>query len=495
MLRGVIFLFLFCCSVHAGQDYTVRIQQTSKSGKTLFLDKGKVDEIKFGDYGLLVQKIEMPGPRFVFKPVAKLKLLKLYDAQSIWVAYQVFLPELIQRNEKLMLFSESAMLSGRKQLSITRTSLVTNKSVNEEVRDFMLEGDVLAKKESSYQVIEKAHVAEKHYNSDVELVDINKWEKRLGDDKLFVSGIYKSPHAKEFSQRKRVQSFEKMANAFLNKYNDPGFNYKEFYKDQKRDNLGYMSHNPMKESQAQLQLKEQEDQKRKDEKLLTSLQEDGAGWSSAYSDEELRSVLTKLSVAKEKQRRKGIISRKFSYQFFAGGGINFINNENLNDSKTSEQSKIDFETSVESYLFQVFENFQKISFELSGRRDQDAFFGKDLNVKITEFSLAAHINFYPFYNPNVINQHIIYFGVLYRYGFASLSNETTDEVGNFRLLSFPGFRVSMKYNFENGYGFRIHGGFENINVERIEATDVSSNLPDRGNYLQGKLNVSLSKLF
>lgn len=495
MIRLFLSLLLLTGYCYAASDYTVVIEQVSKSGKTLFLNKGKADKIKHGDYGLLIHKTDLPNKKFIFRPVAKLKLLKVSDNRSIWMAYKVFMPKFLQRDEKLLLFSESALLRGRKKLDITRTTLVTREDANKEVRDFMLEGDSLAKKESDYQVLEIGHKNKRHYDSDVELVDVEKWEKRFGDDKLYASGIYRSPHAKEFAQRKKVQSFEKMANAFLNKFNDPSFDYEKFYKDQERDQMGYLSKAPMPESVKRKDDQDREDQKRKDEELIASLKDGGQGWSKVYSDEQLKRILKKVSLAKERQRRKGLARKVFKYQFYIGGGLNFVNNENLNDSSTTEQSKIDIETSIESYLLQAFENFEKITFELSGRRSQDAYVGSTLNVKSTEFSLAAHVNWYPFYNTNVLNQHIVYFGLLYRYGVASVSNETSNEVGNYVVRTFPGMRVSLKYNFENGYGYRIHAGFENLNTERFSSTDTSGNLPNRANYIEGKLSFSLSKFF
>lgn len=495
MIRCIVLLALIYGVAYGAKDYSVQIMQVSKSGKTIFLNRGSYDEIKRGDYALLVHKNIVGPKKFVFKPVAKLKLLKLYDNRSIWVAYDVFIPKFLQRNESLLLFSESDMLKGRKNLDIKRTSFVTRRDVRSEVRDFMLEGDNLAKKDKPYMVVGKGHKAEKHYDADVELIDVEKWDKKLGDDKLFVQGIYKSPHAKEFSQRRRVQSFEKMARAFLNKFNAPGFKYDEFYKEQQRDSVGYMSGRPIQETVTDDDIRDKETQKRKDEELIASLKQGGQGWSKVYSDDELRRLLNKFSVAKEKQRRKGLVSQKFDFQIFVGSGINFVNNENREDAETSQESRFDVEASIEGYILQEFEDFETITFELSGRRALDGYAGESLNVKSTEFSVAAHLNWYPFFNPNVIDQHIVFFGVHYRYGTAALTNETSDESGNYTLSTFPGFRIGIKYNFENTFGYRIIGGFENINVERITDAGTSGNLPDRANYTEGKMSFSLSKFF
>lgn len=495
MIWCIVLGLFFINIAYGAKDYSAQIIQVSKSGKTIYLNKGSLDEIKQGDYGLLIHQKEIGPKKFIFRPVAKLRLLKLYSGRSIWVAYKVFLPKFIQRNEKLMLFSESSMLQGRKALEIKRTSFVTRSDVGSEVRDFMLEGDELAKKKKPYHILDSIHESEKHYDADVELVDVQKFEKNLGDDKLFVAGIYKSPHAKEFSQRMRVQSFEKMATAFLNKFNDPGFQYDEFYKEQKRDQVGYMSDKPIQETYNDNEIRRKEDEKRKDEQLIESLKDGGKGWSKVYNDEELSRILKRLSVAKEKQRRSRLVGQKFDFQFFIGSGVNFINNENREDPDTTEQSRFDIEASFEGYVLKELERFEKITFELSARRAQDAFAGESLNVRSTEFSLATHLNWYPFYNPNIIHRHIIFLGIHYRYGSSLLENETSDESGNYTLTTLPGFRLGLKYHFENTFGYRLVAGFENINVERVTASGTTGNLPDRANYTEGKISLSLSKFF
>lgn len=495
MIRSVVIFLLFVTHAHSAGDYVVELMQVSKSGKTLFLNKGSANKLAQGEYGVLIKKTILSDKKFIFKPVAKLKLLKLFTHKSIWVAYEVFIPKLLQANERLILFSESELLAGRRKLDIKRTTLVTNKDVTTEVRDFMLEGDNLAKKDGGYIVVSETHKAQKHYDKDVELVDIEKWENKLGDEKVFGTAIYKSPYAADFSQRRRVQSFEKMAVAFLNKYNDPNFSREKIYGKQVRDQFGYLSSDPVRENADQLSDDEVEKKRLADEKLLKSLKAGGEGWSKAYTNEQLKNVLGKLSIAKEKERRKGIISQKFSFQTFFGAGLNLVNNENINDAETTEQSRIDFEVGIEGYLLDRLRDFEKVTFEFSFRRANDAFFGGDLNVESIETSIAAHLNWYPFFNPNVIGQHIVYFGILYRYGFATLANNTSDESGNYRLSSFPGLRASVKYNFENSFGYRVHFGFENISVDKIDTDVTSGNLPARAGYIDAKINLSISRFF
>lgn len=496
--RVIFFLHLFfsiSLSCLAVDDQIVKIKNVSSSGRTIYLDKGKYEEIADDDYGVLIEREKLVTGKYIHKPIAKIKLVKLYARESVWIAYKVFVKASLIPGKKLTLISESAMLKGRAKLKVKRTSVVTNKYRNKEVQDFMLEGDELAKKSDKYSVISVPHKKEKHYEYDADLIDVKKWKSKLGNDQLYVSGLYRSPHAKEFSERVRVKTFEKMVVAYLNKYNDPSFNYKEFYLDQKRSGSGYLSARSVFGD-----YKDKYDERKlsdinKKKKYIEDLRKKGEAWSDSYSDKQLSEILTKLSIAKEKNRRKTLVAFKFDYQAYLGFGLNLINNENINDSQTTEQSKYDFELGLEGYFFNALRSLDKFTMEFSVRNSKDAFFGGDLNARSNEYSVATHFNWYPFRRPSTINANIIYFGILSRFGIASLSNITSEEVGTYQVFTLPGFRAGLKYNFDNSYGFRVTGGYENIRVERIVRNADDGSLPNRASYVEGKVSVSLSKFF
>ena len=91
--------------------------------------------------------------------------------------------------------------------------------------------------------------------------------------------------------------------------------------------------------------------------------------------------------------------------------------------------------------------------------------------------------------------NIVYAGVLIRTGFAALAVSDTDEKGTYSILTLPGLRLGVKYNFSNSYGFRLFAGLENIKSSRIRKSSSSGVLPDVANYTEGKMGLGLSKFF
>ncbi|MAX65951.1 MAG: hypothetical protein CME66_03355 [Halobacteriovoraceae bacterium] len=486
----IILLSINTSLCFALSDDIVTIKNTSSSGKTLYLNRGKFDQIGGDDYGVLIAKENLAEDKTVYKPVAKIKLVKLYDNQSVWVVYKLYIPQAVQKDAKYILLAETALLAGRTDLKIKRTSIVTNAEPITEVKDFLLEGDSLAKRQRAYRVIDNPHKKEKHYDKDIDLIDIDKWENLYGDDRLFVSGIYRSPHAAEFSRRLRVQTFEKMVVAYLNKFNDPDFDYREFYGDQ----VSAAKELTTKNVKSKFSEKKVLSETQKD-KLFEQIKKKGNRWSENYTDEQLQDILEEYSSYHQQKRRDLLKSHLYENQFIFSFGLNLINNENINDAETTEQSRYDFDVALEGYYLRKYLQIETVTVELSARRALDAFFGGDLNVRSTEYSLAAHLNWYPFYLPNTIERNIFYVGLLARFGLASLSNKTADEVGTYQLYSFPGLRGGIKYNFANGYGVRLVASYENIRVDRIKKSNDDGVLPDRTSYFDGKISVGLTKFF
>jgi hypothetical protein len=491
----IVFILSFS-QAYAIDDYIVDIRQISTSGKTIVIDSGHVSEIGANDYGVLLKKEVFDDGRTVFRPVAKLRAIKVYTNESIWVIYKTFIRKEIKAGRGLFLFSETALLRGRTELSVKRTKLVTANGESQEVKDFLLEGDRLRKKSAKYSVLSRTHSKKPKFDKDIELIDVEKWDKSFQDNKFYASGLYRSPYAKEFNERRKVHTFEKMVVAFLNKYNSPSYDYDAFYAEQKRsDGLDEMPANTIYQTYRKSYDREIQNKAAKEEKFYGNILKKGDAWSDDYSDEELSELVNNLSIVKEKHRRQKLLAFKYNYQIYSSFGLNLLNNENTNDKETTQPSKYDFELAWEGYLFKKLQELKNFTLEVSLRRAQDGYNGGSSNVTSLSYSMAFHVNWYPYYGPNIMQRNIVYVGLLARYGFARLSSEAAGEVGNYQLSSFPGLRGGVKYNFNNSFGVRVTTAFENISVDRIVRSADQGSLPDRANYYEGKIGFGLSKFY
>lgn len=496
-IRVLICAHILCAlQVHAIDDFIVTLKQISSSGKTIVVDAGHVGSLNENEYGILLQKVMQEDGRTIFKPVARLRAIKVYSNESVWVSYKTFEPSALKVGRGLFLFTETQVLRGRADLSIKRLRLVTNDGSAKELANFLIEGEANLRQKDEYTPIVKTHEKKVILDKDLELIDLDKWkDSRVGDYKEATS-IYRSAHAKEFSDRKRVQTFEKMLVAFLNKYNNPSFDYDEFYQEQKRsknnqifpDKSVAQTYNDFYENKVQ-------DKFAKEEKFQANIQKKGEAWSDGYSDEELSELLNKINIVQEKQRRRKLIAFKYDSQAYISTGFNLVGNQSKSDPNTSNSTKTDFELAWEFYLLKKYNNLKKFTLETSLRQAKDGYGAGDLNVQSTEYSMGIHINWYPYYGPETVGRNIIYLGLLTRFGYSRLVNETTGEEGNYQVSTFPGLRAGIKYNFKNSYGVRLTTGLENINVSRIKRSLDEGALPNNASYLEGKVGFGLSKFF
>lgn len=455
------------------------------------INKGSTNTINSDDFGILLAKTRVPGAekgssRLVYKPVAKLKAVKVSPNSSVWMAFKTFIPERMRKGEKLLFLSESALLAGRRELDIDRMVIVDEKAhVAQSLKNELVEdGSYLVEKGDSYTEGKVLHDKEEHFDNDITLVDLEVWKDTGLPGERHSEGFYKSPHAREFSKRIRVHRFEKMVAMFMKKFNDPKFTLEEL-----RGGSGSTSN-----YYAQSVTEGVSERKRK-EKLYADLRSEGANWSDDYSDEELSELLYNVGAVRERERIKVIGAQVFDYQVSASYALNLLNNENLEDEENTEANKQHMEGSFEWYLFKNIEDLKAFSLEASIRRSQDAFTTGDYNATGVEYSAAFGLNWHPFAPPNALETNIFYVGALFRYGSARYEISSLGEEGNYQVVSFPGLRAGIKYNFQNRYGIRLGGGFENIIGDRTIRSEDEGELPDRVSHLEGKLSIGLSRFF
>jgi hypothetical protein len=506
-LRGVlgfiIFLFSFCnfsYSASLNVDNIAKIVQTSSSGKTVIIDKGINHSIARDDYGVLLQKVfNQIENRYYFKPVAKIKVVKVFNETSVWVAYKVFIPNAILKDAKMLLLSETALLNGRKLLKTKRSKIITTKKNNViQISDSLTESqNNLSVKVGEYSSENNLHDKKNISNFDANLIDIDQWEDIAGNNKYAARPIYKSPNAKDFSKQIRVQTFEKMVSAFVKKYNDPKFTLKNMYYGNRSNKQQKMqSSTGTSGSYFSRYMDSERKREESENKVFNDLKSRGESWSDGYSDEELSELVYNVGSIKERQRRETISAFKFKHQLYTNFGTNFINNENLKDRNNTAQSKYDFELGWEYYFLKDIEGLSQFTVELSGRRAVDAYsIGGGFNATSIEYSLAAHFNWYPFFLPSALEENIIYFTLLFRSGLSALSMSEDNESGSYQVNSFPGFRTGFKYNFSNSFGFRAIIGIETIKASRITKSFDDGKLPDQVSYSEGKLSFGISKFF
>lgn len=496
----LLFLLSFFSFKAFSSTNLVKVLNVSKSKKSLIIDRGSNHKIFEDDYAVLLYEKESSqnqDKRKILAPVAKLKSVKTYQQNSTWIVYKAYDESQIASGLNYYLIRESELLEGRTNLKIKRTELVTNSQVTKELKENLIEnGQELSVKKDQYGEEVTLHDKEKHYQADVRLVDVSTWDKQKKSNDLEKVSIYKSAYAKDFSDRKRIATFEKMLVYYLARVNDPKFDFNKFYQEQKRaPNVGELQDKMVKDNYKSRYDGKIRNENNKLEIIANQIAKKEDGWSDSYSDEELSNLISNVGQIREKQRRVDILGLKYDNQIFFSTGLSLLDNQLLNNAQNLQKNKFEVEFSLESYILKNLESLNRLTFEFSLRSNQDGVSVGNFNAKILEYSGAAHINWYPFHNPYLLDKNIFYVGLLFRWGLASLIIDSEAEQGIYQATAIPGFRMGIKYNYYNGYGLRLVGTFENITLDRVEDTTGGNNLSGREKYVDGKVCFSVSKLF
>jgi hypothetical protein len=478
-----------------GPDNIVTISQTSSTGKTIIVNRGSSSYFAENKLGVLLEVIQKKN-RKIFRPVARIKSVKVFSESSIWIAYKTFVDSSLVKDKKLILLEEVNLLKGRTGLKFSRSKIVSSKQdMPIAVKENFVEGtEKLAVKENEYRVLRDLHGKEKHDDNDINLVDLDVWEAKKGTQKKTPTSLYKSKHAKAFERKHEIQTFEKMVVAFIRKYNDPKFTIARKYFNDRDDNNLISDLNSS--SVYTTYLENEEKNLEKEDRIYDDLNSKGEAWSDGYSDEELSELVYNVGVIKERERRFMVSAYHFQHQIYGHFGLNLVNNENLKDKNNTAQSKYDLELAWEYYAFKDLQRLKNFAFEFGLRRSVDAYsIGGGFNATSTELSFTGGLNYYPFRSPNTLEANIVYASAYVRSGVSVLSVKDTNEQGSYSVLAIPGIRFGVKYNFSNAFGVRFFGSFENLTASRIEKSDPDGVLPEEASYTDGRLSVGLSRLF
>ena len=498
MLRMTLYAILLIVITFKAQALTeARLLNQSRSGQTAIFNLGSFDGIKEGDYAVILKQIRSLDTQDLrIIPAARARNIKLNSDSSVWILYHIFDPELFVKNDKFVLLSESHMLSGRRPPQIGRIKVVTQRNKAKEQAAFAAneDKDRLSKLKNNYQTIAPTHEVSGQSDNDADLIDLEIWKK---NNKLrYSSALYKSPNKKEFQRQLNLATFEKLVAAYLERVNDPDFNYDRFYKLQ--SNNGFTQEfnlNTNYDSEYNRFLRREANRTSADAKLFRSILEKGESWSSDYSDEELKNVLTQVSDLQEKDRRSYVMAKPTRYSWSLDYGQYLTDAQTKNDSGYRKESRYSTEVDFEATPFLRHESLERFTVNTSFRFNHTAFEASGFNANFNEYSFTLGSNWYPWYTPNSIESLVFFMGAYLRSGFGKADVPSTNEKANYSIFSLPGLRVGLKYFMRNNWGLRFIMSFETLKIERYEVSKFSSVLPENTNLVEGKFGFGLTHAF
>ena len=497
-MKGISFLLLaLVVTSNAKALSGARLINQSSSGNTALFNLGIHDGVKEGDYAVIVKEIRSLESRDLrLVPVAKARNVKINTGHSVWILYKIYDRELLNKGDKYLILSESLMLSGRRDPRFGRISVISDKDkVSQQTKQALAEDkDRLSRLKKLYPEISPNHERDMRSDGDGELIDVEEWQKIKGTK--YRTALYKSPYQQDFKRQLRLETFQKLVTAYLQKVNDPKFNYDQFYDEQKKSAFA----NEFRvrsnfDSEYENFLSYQAQKATSDAKLYRSILEKGDRWSEDFSDEEMRAVLNSVSVLQEKDRKEFVMSKPNRYTVFVGYGMGFNDSQSEKDTGYRRDHLYQVDLDFEAVPLLKHPTLERLTFNASVRSNKTAFESEQQNVSFDETSFTLGANWFPLYASYATEAPVIFLGLYVRSGWGHAVAPTVNEKANYTVLAAPGFRAGLRYNFRNNVGIRLMGSLESLSLDSYEQSKTNSVLPATTSIPDGKLNFALAYSF
>lgn len=467
-----------------------RLLSKSSSANTLLLNIGDLDDVKSGDHGILLRRVRAQDVMAIrVVPVARGRVVRSTRHRSIWFLYDVPDTSQLVLRDLYLVTTESMAMKGRRMLENTRLNVIDEKKNLPANLAAKQEGDkdLLAIRKAEYESVRRTHKLGESWAKDGQLHDVSEWVTVDKDgQQKYARSLWRSEYEKDFAVKKRLETFEKIVTTYLERINDPLFNYGDFYWEQTRRGTSNINVAQEFKENEQRQLNKQAQTYRK-------LLEKGQAWSEDYSDEELAGMMNEIGVVYEQDRRRTVATRFYNWQVLGSLGLNMLDNENRADAENATKVKWNMELGGEWFPAPRHESAQKFSVWSFARFVQDGVSVGQLNATSKEYSLGLGMTWHMLHSPFATAVNIPFLSLGVRTGVNKLV--TTGEQANYSMESFPTIAGGIKYNFRSGVGLRLAASFEKLILEQTESNQTVSTLPQKEEILEARLNLGVTKFY
>jgi hypothetical protein len=304
--------------------------------------------------------------------------------------------------------------------------------------------------------------------------------------------LYRSPHENDFEEKVRIETFEKIVTSYLNRVNEPNFNYDKFYEEQRKSiSANEFSLKSSTDNEYQSYIHDQKSKDAQSLKLRYAALQKGSTWSEDFSDEELKVVLKEVSEIQESDRRVLLQTDPKNVSAYFTLGLNLTDDQSARDTSHRQSRQYSLETEIELQPLPLNQTLKRFSLGglLRYGLGASSFSGK--NTDREDLSLGAALNWYPFYLPSDKEVPAYFIGTSVRAGTSNLETPSIGEKGQYSLTSFPSLRVGMKYTMPFDMGMRFSFELEKLNLNRYSknASAVSVQSEEFSQW-EGKINLS-----
>ena len=398
---GMVFLWAF--PVFSFE--TVRILESTSTGRALILDRGIFEGVKLNDFALFYRKRERPGHFPRYEPILKAEAIKVGDKISLWLAHESISPGGLYKGGDLSMVRLSR--HKRKHLKVEQYQTITSS-------DNPVDID---KKDQEYSFEEVSSPEKTDEKKDVKLGHTSSWkESQVGDiSQLSFEQILPPVDKKGVAKSLEAVHFDKMTTQAIDKLNKSK-NVNEYFSILKVPPSHQLSGRDLR-------------------------------WSRNFNDQQLQDFFVKAGVVEEvyNRQKKAIHEWKGSeinVRYATGFHLPFINSS---DGIFKVNSALG--VGYEYHLANIKPLLKRWTVEVEMEGRHSSLVIEKYRFSSSEYFFKAWAYYY-FYNTALnIEQYLIYAGMGIQQGMAILSSAPLRNSYDYQISGLPSFRVGGKYKF------------------------------------------------
>ena len=395
--------FLWASSAPAFE--TVRILETTSTGRALILDRGIFEGIRHNDFALFYQKRERPGHFPSYHPVLKAEAIRVGDKISFWLAHESAMPGDLSKGKNLSMLRLSR--HKQKHLKVSQYQIITPSSQSIDI----------SKKDHKYNSEEISPSSKPNEKKDIVLNHLDTWQESQKKDLSRLSFKQSLPPVdkKTIAKSYEADHFSQIATRAIDKLNKSG-NIDEYLSILKSPPAEYLTGKEPR-------------------------------WSRYMNDQQLQDFFVKSGVVEEVylRQRKAVQEWKGSeinLRYATGLSVPLLK---LNDD--TFDTNYTLAIGYEYHLANIKPILKRWTVELGfGNHNSDLVI-ENYRFSSQEFFFKAWCYFYLYNTPLTLEQYLVYAGLGIQQGFASLSSPSLKNKYNYRISGFPTLRVGAKYKF------------------------------------------------
>ena len=399
---------------------TVKILETTSTGRALILDRGIFEGIRPNDFALFYRKEERSGhlPRYL--PLIKAEAIKVGDKISFWLAHETTSNGNLLNGDNLSM----VRLSRHKQrhLQINQGQTITPKSSTVDID----------KKDHQYSYEEVSAYFQENRKKDALLNHPGHWKesKDKNISQLSFDQILPPINKKNIAKSLEAEHFDQITNKTITKLNSS------------QDIEEYLS---ILKSPPQDYLKGRETR-----------------WSRYMNDQQIQDFFVKAGVVKEVYQRQKKALREWKgseihLRYSTGFHLPLLSN-----SDDTYKSSFALSAGYEYHLANIKPKLKKWSIEAGMGIHQSNLLINNYWLSSQEYIFQMWSYYYFHKTSLTIEQYVFYAGVGIQYGTASLSSSSLRNSYDYQISGTPSFRLGAKYKFEKN-NFQLFGHNIGIN--------------------------------